>query len=157
MGTAAYLAPEQLPGDRREPNAQTDVYALGAILYELLTGQKPFPGEGPELLKQIAKGSPLPPRAINPEIPKPLETICLKCLETSPKNRYQSALDVSKELRLFLEDKPIQTTSPGVFTQFSRWCRRRWILAGMLFTFLVLATLGACYMGWRIWQTGGFS
>jgi hypothetical protein len=151
VGTAAYLAPEQLPGQRREPDAQTDVYALGAILYELLTGQRPFAGEGEELLRQIAKGSPVPPRAIRPEIPKPLETICLKCLETHPKSRYQSAQDVAKELRLFWEDKPIQTPPPSVLTQFGRWCRRRWILAGMLFTFLILATLGACYMGLRLW------
>jgi serine/threonine-protein kinase len=155
VGTAAYLAPEQLPGRRRELEPQTDVYALGAILYELLTGRKPFPGEGQELLRQIAKGSPVPPRAIDPDIPKPLETICLKCLETNPKNRYQLALDVTKELRLFLEDKPIQTQGPGLVTQFSRWCKRRWILAGMLLTFLLIAALGACYVGWQLWQSGG--
>ena len=157
VGTAAYLAPEQLPGNRREPDAQTDVYALGVIFYELLTGRRPFPGQGAELFKQIAAGGPAPPRSINSQIPKPLDTICMKCLEADPRDRYQSAMDVYKELRLYLEDKPIQTKPPGMFTRFGRWCRRRPLMAGMLLTFLFLTIAGAGFIGWRIWQEGGFS
>ncbi len=126
IGSAAYLAPEQLLSKSWEVNAPTDVYAVGAILYELLTGQRPFCGADLDLLKRIAKGVPKPPRAINPDIPKPLEIICMACLETEPNNRYGSALELAKELRLFLEDKPIQTKPRGILTRLGRWWHRRY-------------------------------
>ena len=154
VGQAAYLAPEQLPPNRRNPDVQTDVYAMGVIFYELLTGRRPFPGQGPELFKKIAKGLPPSPRSIKSTVPKALDTICMKCLEVDPRDRYQSAMDVYKELRLYLEDKPIHTRPPGIITRITRWCRRRPIMAGMLLTFICLALLGAGFIGWRIWQTG---
>lgn len=157
IGTGAYLAPEQLPGTDREPDAQTDVFALGVIFYELLTGRRPFPGDGAEVFQQIARGAPVHPRSINSEVPKSLDTICMKCLEIDPRDRYESAMALYKELRLYLEHKPINTKPPGVFTRFGRWCRRRPVLAGVLFTFLFLVMAGAGFVGWRIWQQGGLS
>jgi len=156
VGTASYLAPEQLPETRREPDAQTDVFALGVIFYELLTGRRPFPGRGADLFKQIAAGSPPPPRAVNSQIPKALDIICMKCLQLKPKDRYQSAMDVYKELRLYLEDKPIHTKPPGLVTRLSRWCRRKPGMAIFL-TGVLLAIAGAGFVGWKLWQDGGFS
>lgn len=157
VGTASYLAPEQLPGHLREPDAQTDVFALGAIFYELLAGRRPFPGEGPELFKQIAAGGPPHPRSLNPEVPNALDIICMKCLEVDPRDRYQSAMELYKELRLYLENKPIQTKPPGLIKRIGRWCRRRPIVGGMLLVFLLLTAAGAGFLGWQFWQTGGFS
>ena len=159
VGNAAYLAPEQLPHAEGRPFADqlSDVYAVGVILYELLAGRKPFSGEGREILKQIAQGGPPSPRSVNPSVPKPLETICMKCLEIQPRDRYQSAMDVVKELRRFLQDLPIQTKPPGMLARIGRWCRRRPILFGMLLTSTLLGAAGAGFIGWRIWQTGGFS
>ncbi len=159
VGNAAYMAPEQLPHaeGRTEADQLSDVYAVGVILYELLAGRKPFPSDGGELLKQIAQGRPPGPRSVNPSVPKPLETICMKCLEVHPRDRYQSAMDVVKELRRFLQDLPIQTKPPGMLTRIGRWCRRRPILFGMLLTFTLLGAAGAGFVGWQIWQTGGFA
>jgi len=157
VGTASYLAPEQLPGNLREPDAQTDVFALGAIFYELLAGRRPFPGQGPELFKQIAGGGAPHPRSLNPDVPKTLDIICMKCLETDPRDRYQTAMELYKELRRYLENKPIQTKPPGLIKRIGRWCRRRPVLGGMLLVFLLLTSAGAGFLGWRIWQTGGFS
>lgn len=157
VGSAAYLAPEQLPGTQREPDAQTDVFALGVIFYELLTGRRPFPGEGTEVFQRIARGGPAHPRSINPDVPKPLNTICMKCLEVDPRDRYETAMELYKELGLYLVDKPINTKPPGIFTRLGRWCRRRPVLAGVLFTFVFLAMAGAGFIGWRMWQQGGVS
>ena len=157
VGNAAYLAPEQLPEAGGVADPLSDVFAVGVILYELLAGRRPFPGEGPELLKQIAKGGPPSPRTVNSSVPKPLDTICTKCLEVHPRDRYQSAMDVVKELRRYLQDLPIQTKPPGMLARLGRWCRRRPILFGMLLTFTLLGVAGASFVGWRIWQQGGFS
>ncbi len=157
VGTGAYLAPEQLPGSRRDPDAQTDVFALGVIFYELLTGRRPFLGQGAELFQQIAQGHPAGPRSVEASVPKDLDTICMKCLEVNPRDRYQSAMDVYKELRLFLEDKPIQTKPPGPFARLARWFSRHRILSGLLLTFFLLALLGTGFVCWRTWQSSGVS
>ncbi len=151
VGDAAYLAPEQLPEAGGVADPLTDVFAFGVILYELLTGRRPFRGKGRDLLKQIAKGRPPSPRAVNSSVPKPLDAICMKCLEVHPRDRYPSGMAIVSELRRYLQNQPIKTKPPGMLARLGRWCRRRPILFGMLLTFTLLGVACAGFIGWHLW------
>src|SRR4029077_6304495 len=124
MGTPAYMAPEQAAGRSREIGPASDTYALGVILYELLTGRPPFQGTTMEILDQGRHVSPLPPRGSEPEIPANLETICLKCLEKEPGKRYSSASALAADLRRFLEKKPILARPISAPARLLLWSRR---------------------------------
>src|SRR5262249_44391489 len=111
LGTPSYMAPEQAIGKSKEIGPATDVYALGAILYECLTGRPPFAGESLlATLDLVRYQHPRPPRQLNHAIPAPLETICLRCLKKSPAHRYPSAQALAQDLENFLEGRPLKSS-----------------------------------------------
>jgi hypothetical protein len=126
MGTPSYMAPEQASGRTRDINARTDVYALGAILYELLTGRPPFKAATTsDTLAQVQSQPPPPLSMLNPNIDPDLETICLKCLEKDPKDRYATAAEMAKNLECFLTGRPIPTRRLSLFQRALRSLRYR--------------------------------
>jgi hypothetical protein len=125
LGTPAYMAPEQAEGWGHAVGAATDIYALGLILYELLTLRRPFAEASLLLtLEQVRSGKPIPPRRWQPEVPRDLETICLKCLRKDPAQRYACAADLACDLHHVLCHEPIEARSPSLLTQAWDWCRR---------------------------------
>jgi WD40 repeat protein/tRNA A-37 threonylcarbamoyl transferase component Bud32 len=148
VGTPNYMAPEQADPGSGEISPRTDVHALGALLYELLTGRPPFKAETPlETLQQVVSEDPLPPGRLRPKLPRDLETICLKCLQKDPRRRYASAEALADDLNRFLAREPIQARPVRAWERGARWARRRPALAALLaVSVLALAGLGA--VGW---------
>ena len=133
VGTPPYMAPEQARGRNREVGPRTDVYALGAILYECLAGRPPFKAATTsETLLQVISDEPAPPRRLNPAIDRDLETVILACLHKDPARRYASALALAQDLRRFLSGEPIQARPVGFWEKSRKWARRRPALAALL-------------------------
>ena len=150
LGTPSYMAPEQAVGNNAAVSSVTDVYGLGAVLYQLLTGQPPFAGGTTyETIKLLLDTEPRQPRLLNPKIDRDLSTICLKCLEKDPKRRYSSALALAEDLERWLKHEPIQARRTGIFTRSKKWVRRNptsALLAASLITMAVAA-------GWIFWKS----
>ncbi len=141
MGTPSYMAPEQAAGQTQRIGPHTDVYGLGAILYELLTGVPPHARGTPvETLVAVLKQEPLPPRGFQESVPRDLETICLKCLAKEPERRYVSAAALAEDLRRFLAGEPVSARPVGRTERLYRWCRRNPGIAALSAMVFVLLT-----------------
>jgi hypothetical protein len=150
IGTLRYMSPEQSLARRGVVDQRTDVYALGATLYELLTLRPAFDGrDHQELIRQISLDEPTPPRRLNPAVPRELETIVLKAMAKDPSGRYATAQEFSEDLKRFLNDDPIMGRRPGPVERTIRWARRRWELVATAAAIVMLSLLIGTVVTWR--------
>src|SRR5213075_3177905 len=150
LGTPSYMAPEQAAGETTKLSKATDVYGLGAVLYQLLTGHPPFAGGTTyETIKLLLDTEPRQPRLLNPKIDRDLSTICLKCIEKDPKRRYFSALALAEDLERWLKHEPILACHTGIVARGKKWVRRHPTSALLAASLLALAAV----VGWNIWKS----
>jgi serine/threonine protein kinase/WD40 repeat protein len=154
LGSPGYMPPEQACATRGRMSRRSDVYSLGAVLYHLLTSRPPFRASTPaQTIQRVLNDEPVPPRLLNDDVPRDLETICLKCLEKDPGSRYGTALELAEELERFLEDRPILARPVSPLGKAWRWCRRKPVVAGLaaassvlLVTLAVGASMAAMWL-----------
>src|SRR5215475_14053756 len=150
LGTPSYMAPCQAAGEHTKLSSATDVYGLGAVLYQLLTGHPPFAGGTTyETIKLVLETEPRQPRLLNPKVDRDLSTICLKCLEKDPQRRYSSGLALAEDLERWLKHEPIQARHTGVFARGRKWVRRNPARALSAASLIALAAAS----GWIVWKS----
>jgi serine/threonine protein kinase/Tfp pilus assembly protein PilF len=150
LGTPSYMAPEQAVGNNAAISSATDVYGLGAVLYQLLTGQPPFAGGTTyETIKLLLDTEPRQPRLLNAKIDRDLSTICLKCLDKDPQRRYPSGLALAQDLQRWLKHEPIQARRTGISTRARKWVRRNRSIAALI----ALSVALAAGSGWIVWKS----
>jgi serine/threonine protein kinase len=148
LGTPAYMAPEQARGEHDRVDERTDIYGLGAILYELLTGVPPFTGpKSAEIIRRVKSEAPVPPREIVPEVAAAIQCICLKALSKDPAGRYATAIDLAREVQRYVADEPVDAYPEPWTSKLLRWARRHKVAvstaAGLLATTTVALGIGA--------------
>jgi WD40 repeat protein len=151
LGTPSYMAPEQAAGKTREIGPAADVYALGAVLYELLTGRPPFRAAAlVDTLIQVIADEPVSVRRLQPQVPRDLETVCLKCLEKQPRRRYANAAELADDLRRYLAGEPVQARPVRLPGRVVKWVRRQPLVAALAgaVVLTVLGGLGVSAWGW---------
>jgi serine/threonine protein kinase len=153
MGTPSYMAPEQAASEHTKFSRAIDVYGLGAVLYQLLTGHPPFAGGTTyETIRLVVSTEPRQPRLWNRNVDREVSTICLKCLEKDPKRRYSSALALAEDLEHWLKHEPIQAKRSGFFTHARKWVQRNPAIAALIASLAALAVA----MSWNVWEGGLF-
>jgi serine/threonine-protein kinase len=149
LGTPSYMAPEQAVGNNARVTSVTDVYGLGAVLYQLLTGHPPFAGGTTyETIKLLLDTEPRQPRLLNPKVDRDLSTICLKCLEKDPQRRYSSAPALAEDLERWLKHEPIRAKRSGIFAHGRKWLWRNPTTAGLIASLVTLA-IGVGVIVWK--------
>src|SRR5213595_2284728 len=144
------MAPEQAVGNNPSVTRATDIYGLGAVLYQLLTGHAPFAGGTTfETVRLVLDTEPRQPRLLNPKVDRDLNTICLKCLEKDSQRRYPSALALAEDIERWLKHEPIQARRAGVFTRGRKWVRRNPTSALLAASLVALAAAA----GWIVWRS----
>jgi serine/threonine protein kinase/Tfp pilus assembly protein PilF len=150
MGTPSYMAPEQAAGETTKLNKATDIYGLGAVFYQLLTGHPPFAGGTSwETIRLLLDTEPRQPRLWNRKISRDLSTICLKCLEKDPQRRYSSALALAEDLEHWLKHEPIRAKRSGFLRHVGKWGRREPAIAALIASLIALAAA----IGWNVWKS----
>ena len=163
LGTPAYMSPEQAAGESQAVDRRTDVYSLGVVLYELLTGELPFRGNNQMVLYQLLHEEPRPPRALNHRVPQDLERVCLKAMSKEPAHRYATARQMQEDLGRYLRSEPVHARPVGLWSRLWLWCRRpdrireaSTITVAMALMLAFWELQGLFFLGFGLYDVGSF-